>query len=331
MMTERASSGIGIARIYQAIDPRYFHLILFPTEKCSFRCTYCYEDFSIGKMSPNTVAGVKKLIESRTHDVQNFELSWFGGEPLLAKDIVFDVHEHVQSLGRNFSFTANMTTNGFHLDRDTASILCSYGVETYQISLDGQRQMHDQTRVGKGGFATFDRILANLVTLKTIRSPFKVILRLHFYPGNVSSVQALARNLVNEFADDGRFKIYFKNISHLGAQNDKQFTIFDYREHQSVKCDLESIVTDKDMLYDVGDAKYICYAARLNSYAIRADGRIAKCTVALGDDENNIGSLTSDGKMLLNNEKLKRWARGLESADQSQLQCPLFNANPGRS
>jgi len=34
-------------------------LILLPTEQCNFRCTYCYEDFAIGRMSDAVVAGVK--------------------------------------------------------------------------------------------------------------------------------------------------------------------------------------------------------------------------------------------------------------------------------
>lgn len=37
-------------------------LILFPTEQCNFRCTYCYEDFKLGRMSNGTVNGIKALI-----------------------------------------------------------------------------------------------------------------------------------------------------------------------------------------------------------------------------------------------------------------------------
>lgn len=33
-------------------------LIILPTEKCNFRCTYCYEDFLISKMKEPVQIGV---------------------------------------------------------------------------------------------------------------------------------------------------------------------------------------------------------------------------------------------------------------------------------
>ena len=67
-------------------------LTLLPTEKCNFRCTYCYEDFLIGKMKPWIRSGVKSLIEKRVDmGLRNLNLSWFGGEPLLAKDVLFEI------------------------------------------------------------------------------------------------------------------------------------------------------------------------------------------------------------------------------------------------
>jgi len=42
---------------------------------------------------------------------------------------------------------------------------------------------------------------------------------------------------------------------------------------------------------------YICYASKANSLVIRADGRIAKCTVALNDERNHIGDLKPDGSL----------------------------------
>jgi uncharacterized protein len=310
-------------RVYQAIDPRYFHLILYPTEKCSFRCTYCYEDFSIGKMSPEVVSGVKQLIDERTIQVENFELSWFGGEPLLAKDIIFDIQNHVKSNGRNFQFAANITTNGYELDLENAQKLCDAGVTTYQISLDGSRDSHNSTRVGKGGFPTFDRIITNLISMKSLKNDFKVILRLHFHPNNIKSISELTELLIEEFSGDERFKVYFKSINNLGGSSAGEFIVFDYRKQQKVKESLESLIAQKNMLHDGGGAKYICYASRLNSFAIRANGNVNKCTVALGSDINNVGKITNEGKLDIDNKKIKHWVRGLESMSIESLQCPL--------
>ena len=63
-------------------------LTLFVTERCNFRCTYCYEDFSKGRMRPDVVAAVQTLIRTRASDgLKELHLSFFGGEPLLAKQV----------------------------------------------------------------------------------------------------------------------------------------------------------------------------------------------------------------------------------------------------
>ena len=62
------------------------HLILLPTEACNFRCTYCYEDFRLGRMSEDVVRGVEALLSRRAEGLARLEISWFGGEPLAAGD-----------------------------------------------------------------------------------------------------------------------------------------------------------------------------------------------------------------------------------------------------
>src|SRR5215211_2329775 len=71
------------------------HLIVLPTEQCNFRCTYCYEDFSIGRMSSEVIQGVKRLIDRRLPSLKSLSVSWFGGEPLLGRAIVEDISEHI--------------------------------------------------------------------------------------------------------------------------------------------------------------------------------------------------------------------------------------------
>src|SRR2546426_838955 len=73
----------------------HLHLILFPTEQCNFRCTYCYEDFAIGRMTAATVASIKRLIDRRLRGLRSLVVSWFGGEPLLARAVVEEISQHI--------------------------------------------------------------------------------------------------------------------------------------------------------------------------------------------------------------------------------------------
>ena len=67
---------------------------------------------------------------------------------------------------------------------------------------------------------------------------------------------------------------------------------------------------------------YVCYAAKANSYVIRADGRIGKCTVALTNDANCIGHILPDGTLDLDAKKLAPWLSGWKTQDGAALACP---------
>lgn len=51
----------------------------------------------------------------------------------------------------------------------------------------------------------------------------------------------------------------------------------------------------------------ICYAAFSNSFVIGSDGMIYKCTVEYKKEINQIGILTADGVMHLNEDRLAFW------------------------
>ena len=52
-------------------------IIILPTEKCNFRCVYCYEDFSVGKMSEETLISIEKMISRRAEQVQYLNIGWW--------------------------------------------------------------------------------------------------------------------------------------------------------------------------------------------------------------------------------------------------------------
>jgi uncharacterized protein len=77
-----------------------------------------------------------------------------------------------------------------------------------------------------------------------------------------------------------------------------------------------------NMAQEADPKNYVCYASKANSLAIRADGGIAKCTVALYDARNSVGKLQDDGTVSIDRERLLPWLRGLESLKPSELACP---------
>jgi uncharacterized protein len=80
----------------------------------------------------------------------------------------------------------------------------------------------------------------------------------------------------------------------------------------------------KDQLYILGqDEPYICYAAAANSLAVRADGSLAKCTVALYEKFNSIGRICEDGTLEVEQDRYRPWVNALLSGNPDIQACPV--------
>lgn len=351
-------TGLQIAR---AVSPRFQELILLPTEKCNLRCTYCYEDFKIGRMSEVTQRSLELYLEQRVPQLTGLRISWFGGEPLVARAVVLRLSRYAKALcdSNGVDFSGGLTTNAYHLDRETFVDLLACGQTFFQITLDGWRETHDQVRRFANGRGSFDQIWDNLLELRDVETDFEILLRIHVRRDNIESLPTLIEKVAEAFGHDRRFRLDFEHVRDLGGDGGK--TVIDgvsYTElgpieqalrerfYKSVaaahggqedglierrgedvvfaeaKASGESAGSQRLADLQVG-GPYICYASKPNSLLVRADGRIGKCTVALNDPRNDIGRLRPDGTLEIDNPKLRPWIRGFEHLDEDTLGCPL--------
>lgn len=315
-------------RILSLLTQRFLELIILPTEQCNFRCVYCYEDFAIGRMKPEIVKAIKKLIARRFSGLDALKISWFGGEPLLAKNIIYEISDHVQELQKTYPHVqcySGMTTNGFQLNEDLLRKLVRLGISTYQVSLDGTEEVHDKTRIRANGVGTFREIWRNLLAARDSDLVFSIILRIHVTPENVLDLYELIDNIKAAFGYDARFTLFFKAIENLGGAGNS-FPVLCGKEKEVVLEKLYEMVGNTLKINKIdGDQPYICYAAQANSFLIRADGKIGKCTVAFDDERNVIGELREDGTVSIQSDQLALWTRGIKSLQAEDLSCPLHH------
>lgn len=319
--------------VLQAVaDPRVMRLIVLPTEQCNFRCTYCYEDFKIGRMSSALVDALKAWIISRADDVEQMTLSWFGGEPTLALPIVLDVSATARDAFRQpgKSFFGGMTTNGYKLTKPVFQSLVAVGVTDFQITLDGPAEIHDSRRLRIDGAPTFSVLWQNLVDISssvtTVETPFHVGLRIHYDRKTAYYLGPLIDQIKRQLLPCGRFSVQFHEIEKLGGPNDQGIDLATSREHAVVREWVDDLQKGMEtyqahVAQDVKD--YVCYAAKANAFVVRADGRLGKCTVALNDPRNDVGRLNLDGTVTWFDGRLDPWLRGLISGDPQNLACPL--------
>lgn len=313
--------------VVACLSSRRLHLILMPTEACNFRCVYCYESFALKQMKPEVVTGVKRLLTRRAPGLSSLALSWFGGEPLLAPSVIEDILSHARALeGEHPGLTvsSDITTNGYLLSRPMADRLLPLGVSVYQISLDGPRDRHDRMRVRPGGLPTFDRIWENLIALKARPERFRATLRLHVDRDNLDSVPELLRLLASEFSGDDRFDVFIRAIARLGGPRDAALPVLAEEDSAAILARLREEAARLGLkLAQANAGDPVCYAAHANSFLVRADGRLNKCTVALELPANQVGRIREDGTLDLDRTKTLAWSRGLDSGSAKELACPL--------
>ena len=340
-------------QIASTLSRRIQQLIILPTEKCNFRCTYCYEDFLIGKMREPVQQGIERLMEKRIPELSELSISWFGGEPLAARDVVLRLSSHASRLCREHGVTLHggLTTNAYVLNFALFEELLSYDQRFFQITLDGWGDSHDVVRRLANGGGTFARIWGNLEATRQSRENFTILIRVHVRRDNFVSVETLVENIARTFGDDPRYQLDFEHLRDLGGEGGKSVERpLSRAELQDIEASFRALhasilasmaTTGREatrrpaapqptLALGEGNsssapdaAPYICYAAKPNSLLIRADGRIGKCTVALTDERNTIGRVNPDGTLTIDNSRLRPWVRGLADLDDRTLECPL--------
>ena len=309
----------------------YMQLTILPTEKCNFRCVYCYEDFKIGKMNRDTIAGIKALLSKSAPELKKLQIQWFGGEPTLNKAGVIEISEHIVSLQKRYGFQygAHMTTNAYLLDQQTLKTFVALGIDDYQISLDGMPEQHNTTRKQINGKGTFDTIWQNLCSFQETDEEFKIVFRLHVMEKNAESMLALSKMIKAQFGHDNRYMSFIRNIANLGGANESRVDQYVPEKEKLAQLidEMKSIMASDTHVACTKPTKdpYICYAAKPRHLTIRADGSLAKCTVMFDDDRNSLGKINPDGSLDIDGEKFDVWTRGFSSLNLSELACPKTN------
>jgi uncharacterized protein len=322
---------MSFAEIAPFLSNRMLQLILMPTEQCNFRCVYCYENFAAGEMPRPVVDGVKALLARRIEKVDVLSIAWFGGEPLLAWPIVLEIQSFAAELASRHPavrFKGAMTTNGSLLTRPRFERLLVLGVRTYQVSLDGDRETHDTTRVRRSGEGSFDLLWRNLLAVREVAGDFEMLLRLHVTRENGAAIGRLLEELAEGFGGDPRFPVALKAVRRFGGPLDPQLPVLSPEEEPEVLGRLcaraaELGFADRQDAFAKPDVLKGCYAAALGSYLVRSSGELGKCTVALNHPNNRVGRLLPDGTVDIDSPKMVGWLRGAIDDEPESRLCPM--------
>ncbi|MBI2344180.1 MAG: SPASM domain-containing protein [Deltaproteobacteria bacterium] len=179
-------------------------LMLIPSYYCNLACFYCYQHPLRAKegqnvthvMTPELVDLIFQTVIKRLYpDVPRYSsiaVDLYGGEPFLERNrpALERIFQYTRDYQMPVSAISNASSLGVFVD--------FFGIEpgqvnALQISFDGDKLHHDQSRITHYGEGTFDAILANIHRL--LDRGVRIKIRVNTNKNTVDSLQCLWEQL----------------------------------------------------------------------------------------------------------------------------------------
>lgn len=310
-------------------------LIIMPTEQCNFRCKYCYEEFKKGKMTPNVQEGLVKYIKKNIYKHTALSVSWFGGEPLIATDVIENLSQKFIEIChmRSISYTSGMTTNGYNLTPEVLQTLLKYRVNTIQVTLDGNEQNHNRLKVLQNGMPTFKRVMDNLKYIRDYcdKQTINITIRTNVSFDLLDCLDEVIYMYSKEFGSDKRFSFFFRPVGDWGGDSVKElgqsvfkkedyYKVYDKIAHSGIQLNYKLYNAELTKNIDV------CYAARRHSYVVGSDGIVYKCSTIFNEPINRVGALLDNGKIIFDIDKIAKWTMLSVEKNENCSNCSIFGA-----
>ncbi|ANC11067.1 MULTISPECIES: radical SAM/SPASM domain-containing protein [Bacillus cereus group] len=289
----------------------YLGLTIATTLQCNFRCPYCYENHVDEYIEGQKEEDLKKFIQNNLRNKTEFSVTWYGGEPLLKKDLIDRMSKYILTIckEKNIQFRAKMVSNGYLLNRKIAEHLVQENnVKYVQITLDGGPETHDVTRILRNKQGSFNKILNNI---KEIQDIIQVGIRVNVSKENVADVYKLFPILMNQGLNN-KVSVYFAPV---GAYNDVCQSISESclvtREFAKWETDLieyaDKIGFNMGNLYPKNRGGWVCQAVDNNSFVVDAYGDLFKCWHEVGNKKLRVGNLAEGITSLQTLTKWMNW------------------------
>ena len=255
-----------------------------------------------------------KFIEQAAKTVKGAFITWYGGEPLLARDIIFDLLKKIIAIAEEnkIGYAAGMISNGYLLtgDPDMVQKLKDSRIQSIQITLDGPPGVHNRRRMLKAGNApTFDRILEGVKLLGANEIP--VTLRINVDRSNMDDALKLL-----DILEDNNLKDVSIHLGQVSADTSgcksiestcatmEEFTVINQTFRETLR--QRGFKTGAKPYYP--SIAHACGANRMNAFVIDPDGDLYKCWSEIGDKAARIGNIV-DFKKRGKNERMHeiRW------------------------
>lgn len=282
-------------------DKSYYRLIINPTLECNFHCWYCYEHHPKGRMGSFTMDAIEQHLRHKIEqeNLKYLSVDWFGGEPLLCfNDVIHPLSKRIIQLFGSIQYKGSMTTNGYLITPKMVEQFDKISLTNFQITLDGDEEMHNSIRFVNGHKGSFNKIIEN-INLLSENEKNTIMVRINYTKDTLLKINEIAER----FTENAKKRTTI-NFQQVWQDSIKKFVSADeninYFNRLGFSVNYGSLHT----------GYHVCYADLLNEAVINFDGRVFKCTARNFATQKEDGLLQSNGEIIwYNNNYAKRFGK----------------------
>ncbi len=319
-----------------SLSSSYF--MITPTMDCNARCYYCFEHGAHHeKMTFETADYVVDYIRKNTELLidSNIVIHWFGGEPLLADDIIDYISSKLKHLGiKHFT---KITTNGFCINDEIIDKMKNqWSINVVQITLDALYEEYNRIKNYVNlpkGIDAFSTVITNMH--KVVDNDIQLRVRINFDPRNTEKAENTIKFLKTEFGDCPNFQVYFAPIdSHTipsissDFEGTKKHPLLYLNEVEEGYAGMASMAknnqTDIERIlnkYYLIPIPLSCTGVCNNNVTIDSLGDIYVCHRLLGKGQEFTSGNVKDG---LENNEIKKFFQGTGLSYKECSSCKLL-------
>lgn len=296
-------------------------LTIAPTSDCNFACSYCYEKgIKSHSMNEEVINDIIKFVENKSKNIKYLSVTWYGGEPLLEIGVIQKLSNSFIDISKsnNIKYFSSIVTNGYYLTKEIASELVNLNVSYVQITIDGNKDSHNERRILKDGGKTFDTIIQNVIESMKI---IKINIRMNVDRKNVGESYDLINILKEKDALEST-SMYLAMVDNINENycNEDCLSIADFSKKEIEF--YHKAIDDGVQINGVPNTNYsICGAVAINSFIIDPKGDLYKCWNTIGLEDECVGSVKKGVRL---DYKFTKWVNYNPLDDQACSACNIL-------
>lgn len=276
-----------------------------PTMECNARCFYCFEHGAVqGTMTPDTADHVASFLIDNCKEKELY-IAWFGGEPLMAIDIIDRIN--AQLIDAGIKVESTITTNGILINEEIVDKFFEWNLTRVQITLDGLGEQYNRIKNYQLDIDDpFEQIMNNIQLV--INKGISVHLRVNYKSIDYQSVKETMDYLHKRFGSYDKLYLYgapldLPEIKGYSEFDEEEGNIFLQVLNDSLQCGYENDELNFSELrvsehYNPALGELMlapfpanCYMVNMHRYVIDDAGYLYKCQKHLGKPQFSCGDV----------------------------------------